>query len=94
MSTETPRYDKLEPRHSEWSDNGRTWPVTTIVALLCDTLSSVFDAELALAAALTRIAEQAKEIERLRAQIAAKDEAIKRLNGWLDNARRALGEEG
>lgn len=39
------------------------------------------------------IAEQAKEIERLRALIAAKDEAIKRLNGWLDNDRRALGDE-
>ncbi|MCC7144227.1 MAG: hypothetical protein IT349_19200 [Candidatus Eisenbacteria bacterium] len=40
------------------------------------------------------IAEQAKEIERLTATVAAKDEAIKRLNGWLDNDRRALGEEG
>lgn len=39
------------------------------------------------------IAEQAKEIERLTATVAAKDEAIKRLNGWLDNDRRALGEE-
>lgn len=34
-----------------------------------------------------------QEIERLTATIAAKDEAIKRLNGWLDNDRRALGEE-
>ena len=30
------------------------------------------------------------EVERLTATIAAKDEAIKRLNGWLDNDRRAL----
>ena len=35
-----------------------------------------------------------QEIERLTATVAAKDEAIKRLNGWLDNDRRALGEEG
>lgn len=37
--------------------------------------------------------KNAVEIERLTATIAAKDEAIKRLNGWLDNDRRALGEE-
>lgn len=45
-------------------------------------------------AAMTARAEAAeRDAARLRATISAKDETIKRLNGWLDNDRRALGEE-
>ena len=87
MSTETPRYDVLEPRHKAWDAEGGSWSRAKIDDLLCDTLSALYDSETELTAAQ-------QEIERLTATIAAKDEAIKRLNGWLDNDRRALGEEG
>lgn len=100
MSTETPRTDRMIRHRDEIAacevvaaDLARTiereltaaqQEIERLQALILR-ISEAYDAT---------IAEQAKEIERLRAQIAAKDEAIKRLNGWLDNDRRALGEEG